>query len=258
MKQENKVMNTSLVPPEDASSKAKKTRFTMNIVDPRYQNYSRPLMIIILVAVLKFVLMITTFNIVMSVEPKKTWIHAVPKIEEVQTTSKSCTRADSYQQFYGNVHEIRDFIWDTKTPEPETSNENIEVNVNVTVDITVDMCLRRPVKVMTYFPSYSTPLENNQNGMNALENCFVPDEFRRGLSLIHNNAELCGDTVRWCWDHNQDNINEAAVFEFCDGLEEEYSVWSNAQLRTLSGVPDIKADPAFNTLSTTCPPIAEP
>jgi len=219
MEQENKVKNTDLVPTEDASSKAKKTRFIMNIVDPRYQNYSRPLMIIILVAVLKFVLMITTFRILMSVEPKKTWIHAVPKIEEYNTTSKSCTRADSYQQFYGSVHEIREFMWDTKTPEPETSNEDIEVNV----EVTVDMCLRRPVKVMTYNPSYSTPLENNQNGMNALENCFVPDEFRRGLSLIHN-RELCGDMVRWCWDYNQDHINEDAVLKFCDGLEEEYTV----------------------------------
>jgi len=97
MKQENKVMNTSLAPPADEGappagerSFAKKPMFIMNMLQSRYQNYSRPLMVVSLVAVLKFVLMITTFIIVMSAEPKKTWIKPVPRIDEVRTHNESC------------------------------------------------------------------------------------------------------------------------------------------------------------------------
>jgi len=84
MNHNNQVMNTNLAPPGE-SSKPKETRFIMNMVDSRYQNYSRPLIVMTLVAVLKFVLMITMFLIiVMSAKPKK------------ETTS--CTKVTSYQQ----------------------------------------------------------------------------------------------------------------------------------------------------------------
>jgi len=213
MKQENKVTNTSLSPPIDESSKAKKTWFIMNMVDPRYQNYTRPLMLAILVAVLKFVLMITTFITVMSRSPKKTWIHPVPKIDEVRITSESCTNVTSFQQYYGSIWEIRQFMRETRNPQVETSNENIEVNVHV------DMCLKRPVSLLQYHLGLTSPYRK-PTGMNILDYCFVPDEFRWGYDLRMND-KICGTQVPWCWvyEHKPD---KDIVFDFCDGLDEGY------------------------------------
>jgi len=93
--------NVALEPGTKQNSRAEKTKFIVNMVNPRFQNYNRPLLLAILVGGLTFVLMIATFALVMSAEPKKTWVSAVPTIDEVRTTSGSCTTMTSYPQFFG-------------------------------------------------------------------------------------------------------------------------------------------------------------
>jgi len=103
MAQQIRAESSVLVPPEEESSKGTRTRFIVNMVNPRFQNYNRPLLLAILVGTLTFLLMMITFILVMSAEPKKTWVPPIPKIDEVRTTSGSCTTATTYPQFFGNV-----------------------------------------------------------------------------------------------------------------------------------------------------------
>merc|ERR1719320_813435 len=168
----------------------------------------------------------------------------VPKIEEVRTKSGSCTTATSYSQFFGTVWDIRDFMRKNMNPKQATSDENVEVTVHV------DMCLNSEAKVLVY-ASYRTTTFRNLEGMNYQENCFVPDEFRDGWELAMDNPEVCKG-ARWCWMDTK-NPDEDIVLKLCDGLYERYNVYSISQKRGLAGVPDIKADPEFDSLITTCP-----
>jgi len=147
MEKEKIVANTGLVPPTEEISKVEETSLTkiiMDMVEPRFQNYNRPLLLSMLVAILTFGVMITTFCIVMSVEPKKIWIHPVPKIDEVRNTSESCTRETRYQQIFADVYTIRDFMRTTRDPYHETSEENVAITVSV------GMCLANEAKILHY------------------------------------------------------------------------------------------------------------
>jgi len=130
-------------------------------------------------------------------------------------------------------------------PQQGTSDENVKVTVNV------DMCLNSEAMVLLYASYRSTTFRNLQ-GMNVQENCFIPDEFRLGWDLAIDNHEVCGTEVRWCWV-KWEEADEDIVLKFCGGLYEQYTVYSITQNRGLAGVPDVKADPEFDSLITTCP-----
>jgi len=53
-------------------SVAKRSRFIVNMVNPRFQNYSRPLLLAITVGLLTFILIVCTCVILMAVKPKQT------------------------------------------------------------------------------------------------------------------------------------------------------------------------------------------
>jgi len=82
----------------------------------------------------------------------------------------------------------------------------------------------------------------------------VPDEFRWGWQLQRNN---CGPGRNWCWVPEQDP-DARMVLKFCDDLRENYWIYSTRLDRLLHGEDDIKADPYFDTLYTTCPALGEP
>jgi len=50
----------------------KKSRFIVNMVNPRFHNYSRPLLLAITVGLLTFILMVCTCLMMMAVKPKQT------------------------------------------------------------------------------------------------------------------------------------------------------------------------------------------
>jgi len=81
----------------------------------------------------------------------------------------------------------------------------------------------------------------------------VPDEFRWGWDLKRGN---CGIDP-WCWGRRFPP-NEDIELHFCDGVKESYGIYSNARGRMLIGEREIKADPDFNSLYTTCPALGNP
>lgn len=217
MNQQNRMsQNLALESRTKENSRAEKTRFIVNMVNPRFQNYNRPLLLAILVGGLTFVLMIITFSLVMSAEPKKTWVSAVPKIDEVRTTSGSCTTMASYPQVFGSYYYIRTFMKQTVNPSQATTDENVKVSINA------DLCLNSEVTMLVYTPDQSASFIN-LNGLNYQERCFVPDEFKFGWNTVVGNAELCGNDVRWCWVNNH-NADEDIKLKFCDGLYERYGI----------------------------------
>jgi len=152
MKHENKVTNTSLAPPANEIVEGRKAQKTwMNMLDSRYQNYSKPFMVMTLVAVIKFVLMIITFLIAISAKPKMT---------------KTCTTTLSYEQFYGSAEQIRGFMKYTRRTDLAASSEEVEMDVHV------DMCLLNPVKVTSYMGApTSFGDEGTDKKMNYLRSC---------------------------------------------------------------------------------------
>jgi len=61
----------------------------------------------------------------------------------------------------------------------------------------------------------------------------------------------------WCWVNNGEP-DEVYDLKFCDGLDERYGIYSNTLKTLLVGEREIKADPNFSSLYTTCPALGDP
>jgi len=72
MKPQNKEPTVVVETGERESNIQKKSRFIVNMVNPRFQNYNRPLLLALLVGFLTFFLMILTFIMMMAAKPKRT------------------------------------------------------------------------------------------------------------------------------------------------------------------------------------------
>jgi len=116
-----------------AVKKKKKTDFIVNMVNPKFHNYDKPLCLALTVALFTIALVIIMAGVLVAQPPKDIPIDAVPGTNQSTTV---CTEHRSYPQFIGH-HEMQRALVNklTQLPPPQNVPENAVVTLTPTICI---------------------------------------------------------------------------------------------------------------------------
>ena len=113
--------------------KKKKTDFIVNMVNPRFHNYDKPLCLALTVALFTMITIIIMALGLIAQPPKDIFIDAVPGTNQTTTV---CTDHRSYPQFIGHHQMQREFVTKmTVLPPPQNVPENAVVTLTPTICI---------------------------------------------------------------------------------------------------------------------------